>query len=200
MLKRTKGYVLLALLVVTGLASQVSHTTLSSKERRFLVQHLKETKTDVVRSVKGLSQEQLHFKPAADSLSIKECMEQLALLEDSLWALATTALQQPVDQGQCNAITVNDAALLQEESKKVLAKKTVPARWSSATAALEHFKTQRQKTIKYVKTTTADVRSHVTQLSVGTLDAYQVVLLMSVHTASYTQHIETIKAHPAFPK
>jgi hypothetical protein len=200
MLKRTKGYVLLALLVVTGLASQVSHTTLSSKERRFLVQHLKETKTGVVRSVKGLSQEQLHFKPAEGSLSIQECMEQLALLEDSLWTVATTTLQQPSSQSQRKAITVTDAVLLQKESKKVLATETVPARWPSTTAALEHFKSQRQKTIKYVKTTTADVRSHVTQLPLGTLDAYQVVLLMSAQAASYTQQIETIKAHPAFPK
>ena len=198
MLKRTKGYILLALLVVTGLASQVTNTTLSSKERRFLVQHLKDTKTDFLRSVKGLSKEQLHFKPAASALSIKECMEQLAQIEDSLWAVASVALQQPPDQHK--APTPTDAAVLHLENKKGVALKAQPARWPSAKAALEHFKNQRQKTITYVRTTTEDVRSHVTQLPLGSLDAYQVFLLMSAHTADYTQQIEIIKAHPAFPK
>ena len=43
--KRTKGYTLLLLLVLTGLAGRQSTTTITSKERRFLIEELKESKS-----------------------------------------------------------------------------------------------------------------------------------------------------------
>ena len=54
MLKRTKGRILLTTLVITGLAGTVKNTTLSNQERKFAVSQLKETKTDLLRSIRGL--------------------------------------------------------------------------------------------------------------------------------------------------
>ena len=71
MFKRTNGYILLTLLVLTGLAGRISMNTITSPERRLLIDHLKETKNTLVKSVKGLSEEQLNFKPAPDKWSIK---------------------------------------------------------------------------------------------------------------------------------
>ncbi|HEX2535578.1 MAG TPA: hypothetical protein VHK69_17670, partial [Chitinophagaceae bacterium] len=59
MFKRTNGYILLALLVVTGLAGRISSDTISSKERRTLTGQLKDTRNALVKSVKGLTAEQL---------------------------------------------------------------------------------------------------------------------------------------------
>ena len=61
MLKRTKGYTLLLLLVLTGLAGRISTTTITSKERRVAIDELKESKVAVLKSVKGLSEKQLNF-------------------------------------------------------------------------------------------------------------------------------------------
>ena len=46
MLKRTKGRILLTMLVVTGLAGTVNNSTLSNKERKFVIIQLKDTKTE----------------------------------------------------------------------------------------------------------------------------------------------------------
>jgi hypothetical protein len=64
---------------------------LSKKERKFATSNLKTTKDDVIQSVKGLSEEQLNFKPAADRWSVKECVYHIALSENSLreWVDAT---------------------------------------------------------------------------------------------------------------
>ncbi len=193
---------MLALLVVTGLGSQVSNNTLSSKERRFLVHELKESKIAFLKSVKGLSEAQLNFKPAEDQWSIKEYIEQLALTEDSLWNVAAACLQQPARPERKSEIA--DAVLLQAAAQpagahKAKAAQTARVQWPTADAAVAHFKKQRGKTIKYVKTTTEDVRSHITDLPVGTLDAYQVVWMMAAHAEQYTRQVKAIKTHPAFP-
>ena len=53
MLKRTKGLFLLTLLVITGLAGTLKDTSLSKKERKAALSLMKDTKADVLKSVKG---------------------------------------------------------------------------------------------------------------------------------------------------
>ncbi len=66
--------------------------------------------------------------------------------------------------------------------------------------AMDSFKENRMRLIKYVKTTTDDVRNHVAKMPFGSIDVYQVFLMISSHTARHTQQIEEVKADPAFPK
>jgi hypothetical protein len=45
------------------------------------------------------------------------------------------------------------------------------------------------------------MRNHVTESPMlGAMDAYQLMLLISAHTARHTAQIEEVKAHPNFPK
>lgn len=206
MLKRTKSFVLLLLLVVTGLASQVASTTLTNEERRFAVDHLKESKDILLKSVKGLSPAQLAFKPAADKWSIQECVAHIALSEDGLWALTGNTLKQPVNPEKRAEVKTADADLVKmiaSRDQKIQAAEALQpakAQWQTTESALKHFKEQRQKTIKYVKTSTEDFRNHVAQMPFGAIDAYQLVLVMAAHTARHTAQIAEIKAHPDFPK
>ena len=206
MLKRTKSFALLLLLVATGLASQVATTTLTNKERKFAVDHLKETRDNLLQSVKGLSEAQLAFKPAPEAWSVQECVAHITLSEEGIWAMTTGTLQQPANPEKRADIKMTDEALLkmivsrEQKAKADEALQPAAAKWQTAEAALQHFKEQRQKTIKHIKTSTEDFRNHVAQLPFGSLDAYQLVLLLSGHTARHTEQIKEIKAHPGFPK
>ncbi len=84
MRKRKTGYILLALLVVTGLAGTLSGSV-SKKERKYASTLMKETKTDALNSIKGLSDAQLNFKASPESWSAKECMYHIAIAEVNLW-------------------------------------------------------------------------------------------------------------------
>jgi len=53
MLKRTKGLLLLTLLVITGLAGTLKDSIISQKERKSAISLMKDTKADVIKSVKG---------------------------------------------------------------------------------------------------------------------------------------------------
>ena len=53
----------------------------------------------------------------------------------------------------------------------------------------------------YVRTTNDDLRDHFgPHPMLGTMDAYQWILLISAHSERHTKQIEEVKADPNFPK
>src|SRR5215470_14089763 len=97
-MRRSKyGYLLLALLVITGLAGTVTSTSITSKERKFAATHLKDTKVDVLKSIKGLSQAQLDFKANSHKWSIRECVYHIAVSEKTLWQLLQQTMKRPAN-------------------------------------------------------------------------------------------------------
>jgi hypothetical protein len=206
MYKRTYGYILFALLVITGLASQVYKPTLDRKERKLLVSQLKDSKADLLTSIKGLSAKQMAFKPAADQWSIQECITHIALTEEALWSMADAALQKPANPEMRSAIKVKDEDLLHmmadrtQKAKAVEALRPEQTKWKTTAEAVEAFKESRQKHIQFAKTTTQDLRNHITEGMMGPVDSYQIMLAVAGHSARHTAQINEIKAHPSFPK
>ncbi len=206
MLKRTKGYILLTLLVITGLANQIASDTLTSKERKFLINDLKATKDGLSKSVKGLSETQLNFKPSPDKWSVQECVQHLGIAEENLWKMAEEALKQPANAENRKEIKITDQDMINfttDRSQKFQAPETlkpINSKWKTTAETMNAFKESRMRLIKYVKTTTDDVRSHVAKLPFGSIDVYQVFLMISSHSARHTKQIEEIKTDPAFPK
>ncbi len=74
-------------------------------------------------------------------------------------------------------------------------------RWGTLEEAVQAFLKRRAKTLKYVRSTQEDLRSHVLQNpAVGEMDAYQWWLFASGHTERHTLQIQEVKAHSDFPK
>ncbi|MFI5133649.1 MAG: DinB family protein [Chitinophagales bacterium] len=206
MLKRTQGRLLLSLLVITGLAGTLNNTSLSMKERKTAINLMKDSKTEVLKSVKGLSNAQLNFKAAPDRWSVKECAYHIAVSERNLWDLLEATLKAPSNPEKRSNIKMADKQLIsmmedgstkfkaidQFEPKKI--------HYKSLNEALEAFKLKRAEHIKYLKSTTEDLRNHVAQTSFGWLDCYQICLMMSFHSNCYTRQINEVKADPNFPK
>src|SRR6267142_29864 len=97
MRKSKYGYLLLVLLVATGLAGTITSTSITNKERKYATGLMKDTKADLIKSVKGLSETQLNFKAAADKWSVKECVFHIALSEKNLWDMVEASLKQPAN-------------------------------------------------------------------------------------------------------
>lgn len=206
MLKRTNGIILLTLLVITGLAGRLFSDTISSKERRSLIDNLKESKSQLQKSIRGLSEEQLNFKPSPEKWSAKECVQHIALSEKALWGMVDGTLKQPANPEKRSEIKVTDEqliAMVKDRSHKVQTSENLKpgqATWKTTEEALDAFKEKRADLIKYAKTTTDDMRNHVGQTPIGYLDAYQMLLLIANHTVRHTLQIEEVKADPRFPK
>lgn len=196
MFKRTKGYFLLTMLVLTGLAGRLHTTILTTKERHTLVSELKTSKKEFLKSVEDLSPEQLNFKTEKNSLSIEECAYQLISIESSLWTSAQTSLKQESSSIQK---TISDDALIGFAERE----KNQPftqVKFKSIKEALKFYKAERTEILRYVQTSTQNVREHIAKTSIGNFDAYQLMLLSTAYARIYIQKIEAIKAHPNFPK
>lgn len=206
MLKRTKGRLLLTLLVITGLAGTLSNPALNKEERKYALTQLKDTKATFIKSVKGLSEAQLNFKSAPDRWSIKECVFHIAMTETALTKMFDATMQTQANPEKRADIKMTDEDIIKkftDRTNKLTAPeilKPEKSSWKTADEALAAFKEIRQNKLKYVKTTTEDLRNHVFQMPFGSIDGYQMILFMAAHSNRHTQQINEIKADPNFPK
>ena len=74
-------------------------------------------------------------------------------------------------------------------------------RWATREELVAAFEKSRGATMGYVRNTNDDLRDHFgPHPALGTLDAYQWILLISAHSERHTKQIEEVKADPNFPK
>jgi hypothetical protein len=206
MLKRTKGRFLLTLLVITGMAGTLKDSTLSQPERKFALSELKDTKNEVLKSVKGLSDAQLNYKVSPDKWSITECIYHITLSEKILWNQFSDAMKDSPKPDERKEIKVGDEELVNLIEDRRHGVKTVDqlkpetATWKNLTEALGAFKGARTDHIKYAKSTTEDLRNHIIQLPFGKVDAYQFILFVAAHSSRHLQQINEIKSAPGFSR
>ena len=206
MLKRTKGRLLITLLVVTGLAGTLNNNSVSQQERKYAVTGLKDSKAHLLDAIEDLSPRQMNHRSASAQFSVKHCLIQTVMTEKKLWETIATAMQQPANPEKRADIKLTDEELMKlaEEgfvgtlSANTFKQANTPIKTTEE--ATTSFKTIRNDRIKYMKSSTEDLRNHVVLTPVGWLDCYQFILLISASTNHCTRLIEDIRAGPGFPK
>ncbi|HEX6428207.1 MAG TPA: DinB family protein [Niastella sp.] len=179
---------------------------ISKKERNYATKLLKETEKGVKEQVKGLTEAQLKFKPAADRWSIEECVKHIAKSEEMLWQWTDSIIKAAPNPEKRSEIKLTDEQLVQrieDRSTKVktmekLMPENIP--FKDTEEALESFKKNREKLIEYVKSTNEDLRNHIATTPFGMADSYQMILFTAAHTNRHTQQIIEVKADPNYPK
>jgi hypothetical protein len=204
--KRKYGYILLTMLIISGLAGTPTDNSLSKKERKFATEHMKSTKADVINAVKGLTEAQLNYKATPERWSAKECVYHIAISEKNLWAMLDGALKSAANPEKRAEIKMTDeqvATMIENRTTKVktfepFEPKNTP--YKTLDEALSYFKTTRAEHIKYLKSTSEDLRNHVVQFPFGWMDCYQLSIFISGHSNRHSQQINEIKADPGYPK
>lgn len=185
------------MLVLTGLAGRFHTETLNNKERRVLLQEIKEARAAFNESVSGLSNKQLNYRKAKGQPSIKEYIYQAVSAEQYFWSGAKNALLQ---QGAIRKNMLTDDCLgdlIRDDSKIICG----PVKnFKSVDEALSFFKKENAVQLKYIRTTTENVRVHSVQLPVCRLDAYQLMMMSALSVQHFTQKINELKSSPRFPK
>jgi len=195
MFKRTKGYFLLTMLVLTGLAGRIHSNILTTKERHILVTELKSSTNDFLKNVEGLSLKQINFKARKKDLSIKDYINKIVSTQNSLWAVTQLSLKQQTLTAQK---TYSDETLLNvTEQKQTFTNKL---KFQSIKEALKFYKNEKGEMLKYVHTSTENIRAYGAHTNIGDFDCYQLMMLTTIYCKFYTQQIEQIKADPRFPK
>jgi uncharacterized damage-inducible protein DinB len=182
--------------------------TVSKGDRDHAMSYLHATRKMFLDSLAGLSPAQWTYKPAADRWSIAECAEHIAVTEDALFTRITQKIvASPVASAAQRAETKGKdekvLAVIPDRSDKRKAPEAIQpkGRWKTVADLTAHFKQTRDRTIAWIESTQDDLRAHVdTHPSVGPIDAYQWILLVSAHSERHLRQIEEVKASPGFPK
>lgn len=206
MKKKNFGFTLLILLVITGLAGSINLNPLTKTEKKIAIDQLKLTREELLKSVKGLSDNQLNFKPSAEEWSVNECVQHLALTENLFRKSIDDMLLKAPNPEKRSEIKISDQDVIAKMASREMKVKTFPSltpensKWSNTKEALDEIKQKRKSLMQFVKTTETDMRSHVSESPMGMVDAYQIVLMTAAHTTRHTQQINEVKTHPQFPK
>ena len=206
MLKRTMGRLLLTSLVITGLAGTIDDNSISKKERKYAIGLMKETRDEAINSIRNLSEAQLNYKAAPEKWSVKECMYHIAGAEKLLWGMFESNMKGAANPEKRSEIKVTDeqfVKMVQDRSNKLQAPEPIQPKntgFTSITEAIEDFKKNRGEHIKYLKSSTEDMRNHVVQMPFGWIDCYQLCLMIAAHSNRHTQQLNEVKADAGFPK
>lgn len=199
----------LALIAIVSVTAVAPDQTLSQADRDKAVAELEGSRQMFLDATKGLSAAQWNFKAGPDRWSIAECAEHIALSEDFIFGLVTTRIVTgPATPEKCDSVKGKDEgiiAIMQDRSHKATAPEPIdPAkRPMPAEDSVKQFLASRAHTIDYMKTTQDDLRDHFFDHpvpAIGTLDAYQWIMLISGHSRRHTLQILEVKADPNFPK
>jgi hypothetical protein len=183
--------------------------TLTQPDRDKAVAELEGSRQAFLDATKGLSPAQWNFKAGPDRWSIAECAEHIALSEDFIFGVVTNqVMKTPLAPEKRDAVKGKDEAIvkiLQDRSHKATAPEPIDPRKRpmSPEDSVKQFLASRSRTIEYMKTTQDDLRDHFADHpvpAIGTLDAYQWIMLISGHARRHTLQILEVKADPNFPK
>ena len=206
---QVKARLALFLFAIFSMTMSASAPTLTQADRDKGIAELEGSRQAFLDATKGLTPAQWSFKAGPDRWSIAECAEHIALSEDFIFGIVTDkVMKSPVAPEKREAVKGKDeliVTMLQDRSHKATAPEPIDPtkRPMAAEDAVKQFLASRARTIEYMKTTQEDLRNHFADHpvpAIGTLDAYQWILLISGHERRHTLQILEVKADPNFPK
>ncbi|HUB02030.1 MAG TPA: DinB family protein [Terriglobales bacterium] len=185
----------------------VAQKTLTPEERAAALKSLQATHDAFLQSISGLSEKQWRFKPAPDRWSIAEVSEHITVAEGMILGFVQgkimTGPATPEKRAEVKVTDVQILTLIPERTHKVQAPDFLKptGRFATREQTVQAFEQARKATMDYVSTTNDDLRDHFgPHPMLGTLDAYQYILLISAHSERHTKQIEEVKADPNYPK
>jgi hypothetical protein len=183
----------------------VADIELTQKERDDAVSYFKETQKALADAIKGLSANQLTWKPADSVWSVTECIEHIALSEKNLfdWAMGTLKAEaNPAKRAELKRSDEEIKKMITDRSFRVKTREGfIPTgQFGDAKQTMKVFDERREALIKYVKETKDDLRNHFAESPFGLVDTYQLLLFLSAHTKRHTLQIEELKTNSNFPK
>lgn len=163
--------------------------------------------TRLLNDVKGLSSEQINFKPSAESWSIGQCIEHITKTEGMLLGMVQEMLKKPANPEMRSKIKGEDKQVLtmmEDRSKKFKAPDALqPSKTDyDLDELIKNMEKQRAVTLAFINQTSLDdLRNHITQTpNKDYADAYRSLLFIAGHSLRHTEQIEEVKAAQGFPK
>lgn len=178
---------------------------ITGEERAALLSYRQAATTLLVQETKGLSETQLHWKHSDSSWSIANCVEHITMAEKAIFDWMTHTLQQAPDPALKKEVKLTDdqvkSMVENRETKVKAAAPLEPGQLpGDFNAIYERYIQQGAGIDKYIGSTQEALHNYAVKTPVGTLDTYQLLLLLTAHTRRHTAQIIELKGTAGFPK
>lgn len=199
-----KRVLLLSLVSTFALSAADPH--MSADERAQVLKWLDQSHQEFFASIDGVSDAQWKWKPAPERWSVGETAEHIVLAEAMLFSFAEKAMASPVNdaweeqtKGKTEFIV---RVMPSREGKAQAPEPIVPRQGLTRAQVKERFEKQRAAILKFAADTQSPLKEHtaVHPFPVfGTLNAYQWLIYIPLHTIRHDKQIAEVKATPGYP-
>lgn len=191
-----------------GLANlkEILESQESPSEVTFAMNYYGDTFKNLENAVSGLSKEQMHFKPTAESWSISQCLEHIILTENMIFGMIKENMAKPENPERREEIKFTDKeimAMVVDRSEKYKAPEMLIAKgkYDDSQAAISDLQSGRTDILSFIQNTPInELRNRVNDSPAGATDTYQSLLFLAGHTARHTLQIQEIKSNSNFPQ
>ena len=166
------------------------------QERQEILNSLESGKAALRKVLQGVTEEMAARAPAPGSWSILGCVEHLVISEDYLF-------RQIAESAQADAPLINErreAAIPVRGLDRSRRMESPPqgspsGLFPTLSEAVERFMANRERTIKFVRGNTEDLRSRITSHPMmGTVNCHEMLQSIAVHCLRHVQQIQEAKA------
>lgn len=190
-----------------GSSAEKDEAYMTAEERAKVIKWLRDSEKEFLDSVSKLTDEQWTYKPALNRWSIGEVAQHIMLTEAALFGNVETALASPANPewktktaGKSEFI---ERVVVSRERKAQAPEPIRPLQKLSRAEVMARFKEGRAKIFKFAEETKLPLKAHTVEHPFPvfkTLNAYQWLIYIPLHTLRHNQQIAEVKALAAFPK
>ena len=205
MLEPMKKLALLSLVSCFGVYAADAHMTM--EERTKVLAWLEESHKEFFSAIDGVTEEQWKWKPAPERWSVGETAEHIVLAEALLFDNVKKALSSPANaawEEQTKGKTEFIVQVMAPRLGKAQAPEPiVPRNGMTLAQVKERFEQQRAEIVKFASDSSIALKEHtaVHPFPVfGTLNAYQWLIYVPLHTERHDKQIAEVKATAGYPK
>jgi hypothetical protein len=176
--------------------------SLSQTDRDHSMSYQHATRKQFLDALDGISEEQWKYKPGPDRWSIAEVAEHIAVAEDNLFQYAMGGLHHGSAGSDGKKLEDTEViARMSDRSNKAQAPAEFrPAgRFKTKDELVQHFLASRDRNIHYVETTPENLRGTLLKSPMGTMDVYQMLLMIPAHCERHLAQIKEVKSSPGYP-
>ena len=191
---------------VLSFALRAADPHVTADERAQLLKWLDESRQEFFTAIDGLSDAQWRWKPAPDRWSVGETSEHIVLAEAMLFGFARKAIAAPPNPDWEKQTAGKTEFLVRvmpaRQGKAVAPEPIVPREGLTRAQVKERFDKQRIDILDAVNGAGAALKEHtaVHPFPVfGTLNAYQWLVYIPLHTMRHDKQIAEVKTTPGYP-
>lgn len=198
-----RGVILLA----ACLPMMAADARITAGERTKVLGYLEDSRKEFLASIDGVTEEQWKWKPAPERWSVGETAEHIILAEAALFASVKKAVASSPNpdwaektKGKTEFI---ESVMAPRKGKATAPEPIVPTGKLTLAEVRETFLKQREEIVKFATETQVALKEHTVDHPFpvfGTLNAYQWLIYIPLHTERHDKQIAEVKATPGYPK